>query len=242
MDEGSRGFVNGGYISADYVRQCVAGWSQGEQEAPSQTITYLSCHDDWTLWDKLVYTMSPRKKFFGRSPKILRANRLAAAMNFCCQGYPFFLSGEEFARTKGGIKNSYRSHPSVNQLSWERAWANRRLVDYYRGLIALRKKLPCLCDKSPQASARICSAVDLAEGCVGISLDNRDGKKWDKVLLIFNGSDNKAFPRWSVTLTLTATGPLYDQLYDAVTGTPIEAKGEPWPAVDVQAYKAAVQK
>ena len=188
MDEGSRGFVNGGYISADYVRQCVAGWSQGEQEAPSQTITYLSCHDDWTLWDKLVYTMSPRKKFFGRSPKILRANRLAAAMNFCCQGYPFFLAGEEFARTKGGIKNSYRSHPSVNQLSWERAWANRRLVDYYRGLIALRKKLPCLCDKSPQASARILSAVDLAEGCVGISLDNRDGKKWDKVLLIFNAS------------------------------------------------------
>ena len=188
MDEKSRGFANGGYISADYVRQCVSGWSQGENEAPSQTITYLSCHDDWTLWDKLVFTLSPRKKFFSRSPKILRANRLAAAMNLTCQGYPFFLAGEEFARTKGGVKNSYRSAPAVNQLDWNRAWANRRLVDYYRGLIALRKKLPCLCDKSPQASSRILSAVDLAEGCVGISLDNHGGKKWDKVLLIFNAS------------------------------------------------------
>ena len=188
MDEKSRGFVNGGFISADYVRQCIAGWSQGPGEAPSQTITYLSCHDDWTLWDKLVYTLSPRKNFFAHSPKVLRANRLAAAINLTCQGYPFFLAGEEFGRTKGGIKNSYCSAPEVNQLDWDRAWTNHRLVDYYRGLIALRKKLPCLQDKSPTASDRILSSVDLAEGCVGISLNDHDGKKWDKVLLIFNAS------------------------------------------------------
>ena len=82
------------------------------------------------------------------------------------------------------MKNSYRSEASINQLDWTRAWFNHKLVDYYRGLIALRRKLPCLQDKTAQASNRILSAVDLAPGCVGISLDNRDGTKWDKILLI----------------------------------------------------------
>ena len=158
----------------------------GEEDAPSQTITYLSCHDDWTLWDKLICTMSPRKKFHSRLSNVLRANRLAAAINFCCQGYPFFLAGEEFARTKGGVKNSYCSSPVINQLDWTRAWQNRRLVDYYRGLIALRKKLPCLCDKTSQASHRILAASELSSGCIEISLDNREGRKWDEILLIIH--------------------------------------------------------
>ncbi|MBO5355146.1 MAG: hypothetical protein J6B09_03675 [Clostridia bacterium] len=59
-------------------------------------------------------------------------------------------------------------------------------------------------------------------------------------LMIFNGSEYNMYPRWEVTLTLTATGALYDQLYDASTGELLDAKGEVWPAVDVQAYREAV--
>lgn len=190
MDERSVGFVNGGYFSADYLLHCVAGWSLGEHDpfqAPSQTITYLSCHDDWTLWDKLVYTMNPAKKFHSRLTKVMRANRLAAAINFSCQGYPFLLAGEEFGRTKGGVKNSYRSPSWVNQISWSRAWENHKLVNYYRGLIALRKKLPCLQEKGATAAQRILSSVDLAPGCVGMSMDNRGNRtKWDKIVLLFH--------------------------------------------------------
>jgi hypothetical protein len=61
-------------------------------------------------------------------------------------------------------------------------------------------------------------------------------------LLIFNGADYTDYPVWNVTLTITATGPLYDQLYDAVTGESVSAKGELWPVVDVLAYRAAVGK
>lgn len=190
FEERATGFVNGGYFSADYLLQCVTGWATGthaDVQAPSQTITYLSCHDDWTLWDKLIYTLSPGKKFYGRPPKVLRANRLAAAINFFCQGRPFLLAGEEFGRTKGGIKNTYHSEPWINQIDWNRAWENHRLVDYYRGLIGLRKKLVCLQDKTAQASERVVSAVNLAPGCAGISLrNNAAGTKWDKVLLIVN--------------------------------------------------------
>ena len=196
MDERSRGFVNGGYFSAEYLLQCITGWSMNQHDpfqSPSQTITYLSCHDDWTLWDKLVFSLSPGRKFYGRPPKVLRANRLAAAINFSCQGHPFLLAGEEFGRTKGGIKNSYNSAPWINQLDWQRAWDNHNLVNYYRGLIALRKRLPCLQDKSPQAALRIRRAIDLAPGCAGVSLDNRGGNsKWDKILLMFHTGNERA--------------------------------------------------
>ena len=209
FSESSTGFVNGGHISAGYMAECVTAWSSRDDspfQAPSQTITYLSCHDDWTLWDKLVFTLNPAQKFQCRPWKVLRANRLAAAINFSCQGYPFLLAGEEFGRTKGGIKNTYRSPADVNQLDWKRAWENHRLVNYYRGLIALRKKLVCLQDKSRTAHKRIVSCVDLAPGCVGITLDNRDGKnRWKKILLLFHtGAQAQSVPLPSGTWQILA--------------------------------------
>ena len=67
---------------------------------------------------------------------------------------------------------------------------NQDLVDYYRGLIALRKRLPCLCDKTPQASARVSAGMELAPGCIGLCLDNRGGSAWREIFLIFNTSQN----------------------------------------------------
>ena len=191
MDEGSTGFVNGGGITAETLKKCVAGWAgeYGSFQTPAQTITYLSCHDDWTLWDKLVYTLDPNKDFEGCAEEIKRANRLAAAIYFSCQGRLFIHAGEEFGRTKGGIKNSYCSSPEVNRLDWERAWKNEDLVNYYRGLIALRKQLPGLQDKSAQAKERIWDAFQIAPDCAGVLLDNRaEGSKWETLLLCFNCS------------------------------------------------------
>ncbi len=190
MDLASVGFVNGGGITADALSKCITGWvmPQGPNQTPEQTLSYLSCHDDWTLWDKLVYTLDPQKQYHALSPQVLQANRLAAAMLFGCQGRVFLHAGEEFGRTKGGIKNSYCSSAQINQLDWARAWENRALVDYYRGLIALRQQLPALTDKSAHAKNRLLWAKDLAENCAAALLDDRDGN-WQQLLLIFNCSD-----------------------------------------------------
>ncbi len=195
MDERSVGFVNGGVMTADVLKKCVAGWAGefGAFQTPAQTITYLSCHDDWTLWDKLVYTLDPNKDFLEGNEAVLRANRLAAAIYFSCQGRLFIHAGEEFGRTKGGIKNSYCSSPEVNCLDWERAREKENLVNYYRGLIALRKQLPGLQDKTEKAKERILEAFDIAPNCAGVLLDNR-GKdcKWETLFLCFNCSPEPA--------------------------------------------------
>lgn len=184
MDHDSRGFVNGGPFNAPWLGACLRGWPFEPFQAPSQTISYLSSHDDWTLWDKLVGTMDPQRQYQGRPEHVLQANRLAAAMNFCCQGHLFLLSGEEFGRTKNGIKNSYRTPLPINRIDWHRAWENEDLVEYYRGLLALRQHLPGLCDKTPCAPNRIHFIEHLPHPCGGYLVEN--GGQWNTLLLLFN--------------------------------------------------------
>lgn len=190
-EERKPGFVNGGGLHPSVLANCLRGWTRAKGEfsvkAPSQTITYLSSHDDWTLWDKLVLTMDPHRDFDRLTPELLRANRLAAAICFTCQGRLFLLSGEEFARTKGGIRDSVRAPLSINRLDWRRAWENRELVDYYRGLIALRMRLPGLRDKSPSAPSRIGEVREAAEDCVTAQVDNTGGDSpWRTLFLAYS--------------------------------------------------------
>lgn len=188
------GFVNGGGLDRKTLLNCVRGWagSDGLFSAPSQTIGYLSCHDDWTLWDKLVLTMDPQRRFRSLEPSLLRANRLAAAICFTCQGRPFLLSGEEFARTKLGVRDSVRSPFAVNALDWRRAWDNQGLVDYYRGLIALRKQLPGLCDKSAFASKRVDGVQEPARDCVTLTVANSGGdSSWKRLFLAYSARQER---------------------------------------------------
>ncbi|MDE7218043.1 MAG: type I pullulanase [Oscillospiraceae bacterium] len=189
---GKPGFVNGGGLDAKTLVNCVRGWVNGEGKfsvrAPSQTITYLSSHDDWTLWDKLVLTMDPDRDFDRLDPALLRANRLAAAICFTCQGRLFLLGGEEFARTKQGIRDSVRSPLAVNRLDWRRAWENRELADYYRGLIALRMQLPGLQDKSAAAGERIRCAPEPAKDCAALEVDNGEGR-WRRLFLAYSAGE-----------------------------------------------------
>ena len=185
-----RGFVSGGEFNAQWLACCVRGWA-GRQDmpfaAPSQTISYLSAHDDWTLWDKLVLSMGRGRRFAQMDADLLRANRLAAMILSMCQGRLFMLSGEEFARTKLGDRNSYRSSLKINRMDWRRARQNRDLVEYYRGLIALRKTLPGLCDTGRDAHLRVLEAVDTAQGAGYVLLDNSgEGSAYARVLLAVN--------------------------------------------------------
>lgn len=191
MDTAARGFVNGGRHKEEQILHSVSGWCgkyrRFSAAVPSQVINYLSCHDDMTIWDKLVFTLDPQKQYDKFSSQVLRANRLAAAICFTCQGRLFLLSGEEFGRTKEGKGNTYCSPISLNRLDWKRAWQNRELADYYQGLFALRKTLPALCDKSIEARDRILQSKILRSGCVQVLLDNTGGN-YRQLLLIYNAS------------------------------------------------------
>ncbi len=112
-------------------------------DVPARSISYVSAHDNQTLWDKLTETTA--------DPGLRRReNKLAAAIYLTAPGRPFMLSGEEFLRTKGGLEDSYNAPITVNRIDWSLIRTNADVVEYYRGLIGLRKLMPCLCDKSTE--------------------------------------------------------------------------------------------
>jgi len=194
FDRYGKGFVSGGGFNAAWLACCVRGWAGKDQPfaAPSQTITYLSSHDDWTLWDKLVYTLCGDRRFAPKREHVLRANKLAAAIAFCCQGRLFMLSGEDFARTKLGVRNTYRSSLRINRLDWKRLVRFRDLAEYYRGLILLRKQLPGLCDKRETAQHRVLEANEIAPGAAAVMLDNAgEASKYQQLLILVNTRNNE---------------------------------------------------
>ena len=185
------GFINGAQKKEDEMLASVMAWCANPYQArgwknvkaPSQIVTYVSAHDNHTLWDKLKETVPEEE--------CMRLNKMAAAVYMTCQGTLFFLSGEEFARTKDGLDNTFNAPISLNCLKWEQAWQNHELVHYYQGLIALRKKISGLCDKSEDSDKKI-TDIWKEKQIVGFTVNNDEDCLWSQVKVIYNAS-KKAF-------------------------------------------------
>ena len=191
------GFVNGGKGLEEKLLGAVTGWCDGESgiefrpKSPAQIINYVSAHDNFTLWDKLVLSIKTTAIYTEKNEDILEANKLAAMIYFTCQGHIFFQAGEEYGRTKFGDGNSYRSDPELNMIRWHQTLEFSDLLAYYEGLIRLRKKLPGLCDKSPEAAKRISQKRVRREGVVSFCVDNTDYKgesKWTSLFIAYNNN------------------------------------------------------
>ena len=191
------GFVNGGEGFEQTILYAAGGWQEGSRELEpnscSQVVNYVSAHDNFTLWDKLV--MSLPEDPDGQLPAdfnklrtdLLERNKLAAFIYFTCQGMLFMQAGEEFGRTKLGDGNSYCSPPEINMLCWDRARRFEALTDYYRELTRLRKSLPGLCDKSPVAASRLTARTIHRPGTVSFQVQE-GGPQGEQLLIVYNAS------------------------------------------------------
>lgn len=182
------GFVNGAMGMEQQISRTFAGWGN-----PGQTISYVSVHDNYTLWDKLVLTLTEGSDFDTMDEQVLDANKMAAAIVYTSLGTPLMQAGEEFGRTKHGDENSYCSAPQVNCLDWERAERFQKLTEYYQGLIAFRSQIGLYRDKSRGAAERMhtCATEDQL---VIMQADNSGsvGDKWSELYMICNaGKDSR---------------------------------------------------
>ncbi len=189
------GFVNGGIGLEPLILHAVTGWKDGGSifcpKNCAQIMNYVSAHDNFTLWYKLVLSMYKNNDFKTKYPDVLAANKLAAFIYFTSQGNLFLQAGEEFGRTKFGEGNSYCSAPEINMLQWHQTIEFADLVEYYKGLIRLRKKLPGLYDKSALAVSRIIEKDIHKDGVVSFQLDNRsdnENDRWDRLLIVYNAA------------------------------------------------------
>jgi len=101
---------------------------------PTQMISYVSCHDDMCLVDRLKASVEGI-----RPDEITRLDKLAQTAVLTSQGIPFIFAGEEVMRDKQGVHNSFESPDEINVIDWHRLATHYDVYTYYKNLIALRR-------------------------------------------------------------------------------------------------------
>lgn len=174
------GFVNGNLKQTDKIEEGLTSFGL----SPNHIISYVSCHDNHTLWDKLTITT-------GDEAERIKQNKLAAAIYMSCQGRVFIYSGEEYLRTKNGEHNTFNMPIGLNKMDWELTEKNKDVVSFYKELIGLRKEMTGLCDKSYAARDNITTFVK-EEGLLGVKVANRETSlvkpTYKEALIIFNAN------------------------------------------------------
>ena len=190
------GFVNGGINFEKKIKSSIVGFCDKSEEykpkSPGHIISYVSAHDNLTLYDKLIETMREDKDYLKRDEELITVNKLTAVIVFTCMGNIFFQAGEEFARTKKGENNSYNLLPELNMLDWKRAYEYKDLQEYYIGLIELRKKLSGFYSNEAGSEQNINFIQCVTSGVVEYTLKNTNDIycKWSEIYVIYNSSVN----------------------------------------------------
>jgi pullulanase len=194
-----KGFVGGTAGNAESVKFGIVASTQHPQvdyskvndskapwaAEPYQTINYVSCHDDNTLFDRLKISNQDASE-----ADLIKMDKLSNAIVLTSQGVSFLHAGEEMLRTKQGVANSFNSPDSINQLDWSRKAKYKAVFNYYKGLIALRKNHPAFRMPSTQMIQSHLNFLDIKDpNIIAYQISgNANGDNWKNILVIFNGN------------------------------------------------------
>ncbi|QVY65272.1 type I pullulanase [Polaribacter sp. Q13] len=197
----STGFVSGAKFTEESIKCGIVGAIQHPQvnyqyvnysndawaKEPWQAINYVSCHDNFTLYDKLKISRPDASSY-----EIKAMHKLSTAIVLTSQGTPFLHEGSEMMSTKKGDHNSYKSPDSINEIDWNLKVKNSDVLDYYKNLIKLRKEHPAFrmpTAKEVQDNLRF-KKID--DGLVSYQLrNNANFDSWSKILVIFNAQTHE---------------------------------------------------
>ncbi|QJD94884.1 type I pullulanase [Mucilaginibacter robiniae] len=198
-DVKAKGFVSGAVGSTESVKFGIVASTQHPQinyqqvnyskapwaREPYQTISYVSCHDDNTLFDRLKIA-NPNAS----EAELIQMDKLANATVLTSQGVTFLQAGAEMLRTKKGIANSYNSPDSINALDWSRKTKYKSVFNYYQGLIALRKHHPAFRMPSTAMIQQHLEFLNMSDPqVIGYQLkDHANNDHWKNILVLLNGN------------------------------------------------------
>lgn len=176
------GAIHHPQIFYDYVESSRMPWAN----TPSQCVNYVSCHDNYTLFDKLQYSC-PESSM----EETERMTRLAIGILLTAQGVPFLHSGVEMHRSKGGHHDSYRSPDEVNQLEWSRKALFPGLVQFTRNCIELRRQHPAFrMNDSDMVREKLFFFPKYMPGVIAFQLkEHANGDPWKNILVLLNGNN-----------------------------------------------------
>lgn len=155
---------------------------------PTQMISYVSCHDDMCLTDRLRASIPNLT-----TDELIRLDLLAQTTVFTSQGVPFMLAGEEMLRTKKGVHNSFESPDSINKIDWQNLQRYPQVFEYYKNLIQLRKHHPAFRLGSADLVRKHLEFLDTPDGVVAFRLKNYAGRDdWRNIVVVLNATNTTA--------------------------------------------------
>lgn len=182
---GIAGAIEHPQVAIDSVNYTQAFWAA----QPTQMISYVSCHDDMCVVDRLHASVSGIS-----AAELVKLDKLAQTAVFTSQGVPFIYAGEEVMRDKKGVHNSYCSPDSINAIDWERKSLNADAFDYYKGLIALRKAHPAFHLGDADLVRKHLEFLPVeGSNVVAYRLkDNAGGDAWKNIIVVLNARKEAA--------------------------------------------------
>lgn len=151
---------------------------------PSQHVSYVSCHDDMSLVDRI------RASFPGiGTDELKRLDKLAQTFVLTSQGVPFLWAGEEVMRDKKGVHNSYNSPDSINQINWNNFRLYPDVFFYYKGLIEMRNAHKAFRMGDADLVRKNLSFISAPDCVVAFRLNGKAvGDSWDDIVCIMNSN------------------------------------------------------
>ena len=151
---------------------------------PTQMMSYVSCHDDMCLVDRLKASVPGITE-----EELIRLDLLAQTAVFTSQGVPFMLSGEELLRNKKGVHNSYNSPDSINLIDWNNTKRYPQVLQYYQQLIRMRYLHPAFRLGNADLVRKHLEFLDAPKGVVAFRLKNYAGRDgWRNIIVVLNAT------------------------------------------------------
>ena len=160
---------------------------------PTQQISYVSCHDDMCLVDRLKASVPGLKDMTrsqaDRQAELVRLDLLAQTAVFTSQGVPFMLAGEEMLRDKKGVHNSFASPDSINEFNWDNLKQYPQVFEYYSNLIKLRRNHPAFRLGTAEAVREHLEFIATDDCLVAFRLKNLEGiDSWKDIIVALNAN------------------------------------------------------
>ncbi|MBO4107071.1 type I pullulanase [Streptococcus suis] len=152
------------------IQHLLAGSHYSHFLSPDQSVNYLECHDNATVFD---YLHIENPDWTPQQQK--RAASFGLQLVLISQGLAFIHAGQEFFRTKDEIDNTYNVADAINRLDWTRAVRYQEHIDFIRNLIALRKQYPELSQASYTTIEESCEFYWLTEYVLRYQIQTADG-------------------------------------------------------------------
>ena len=173
------GAISHPQVKMDEVNYSNKAWAQ----EPVQMMSYVSCHDDMCLVDRLRTSVTDLK-----GNDLEKLDMLAQTAVLTSQGIPFIFAGEEVMRDKKFVHNSFQSPDSVNAINWHNKAKYQWVFNYYKGLIAMRKHHPAFRLGSAELVRQHLDFLPVeGSGVVAFRLkDHAGGDAWDNIIVVLN--------------------------------------------------------